>query len=345
MAALNRVNAELTPLQPKGQALVKNVQTQFSQNKDASETGPHVATITVDLLTAEERHGQLDDIIQRWREEVGDLPDILSINFKEPSIGPAGLAIEVRLQGTDLTQLKTASIALQNWLNRYQGVFNLSDDLRPGKPEVRLSLREGALALGLDATTIANQLRSAYYGYTASEIQVGPESYEIDVRLDRLDRDSLADLDYFTLTTQDGQQVPLSAVATIEMARGYARIQRINNQRTVTIQGDVDRRVLNVNELISQTQKRFLPDFQERYPTISISFEGSSKEGAKTGMSVRNGFLFGLIGVFILLSFQFRSYIEPLILHWRDLGALVNGPRHHHAKRRRFRFTGRHCRQ
>ncbi|RKZ89572.1 MAG: AcrB/AcrD/AcrF family protein, partial [Candidatus Parabeggiatoa sp. nov. 3] len=312
MAALNRVNAELTPLQPKGQALVKNVQTQFSQNKDASETGPHVATITVDLLTAEERHGQLDDIIQRWREEVGDLPDILSINFKEPSIGPAGLAIEVRLQGTDLTQLKTASIALQNWLNRYQGVFNLSDDLRPGKPEVRLSLREGALALGLDATTIANQLRSAYYGYTASEIQVGPESYEIDVRLDRLDRDSLADLDYFTLTTQDGQQVPLSAVATIEMARGYARIQRINNQRTVTIQGDVDRRVLNVNELISQTQKRFLPDFQERYPTISISFEGSSKEGAKTGMSVRNGFLFGLIGVFILLSFQFRSYIEPL---------------------------------
>ncbi len=106
--------------------------------------------------------------------------------------------------------------------------------------------------------------------------------------------------------------MPLSAVATIEMARGYARIQRINNQRTVTIQGDVDRRVLNVNELISQTQKRFLPDFQERYPTISISFEGSSKEGAKTGMSVRNGFLFGLIGVFILLSFQFRSYIEPL---------------------------------
>lgn len=312
MAALNRVNAELTPLQPKGQALVKNVQTQFSKNRDAHETGPHVATITVDLLTAEERHGRLDDIIQRWQEEVGELPDILSINFKEPTIGPAGLAIEIRLQGTDFTQLKVASIALQNWLNRYPGVFNLSDDLRPGKPEVRLSLREGALALGLDATTIASQLRSAYYGYTASEIQVGPESYEIDVRLDRLDRDSLADLDYFTLTTQNGQQVPLSAVATIEMERGYARIQRINNQRTVTIQGDVDRRVLNVNELISQTQQRFLPDFQQRYPNISISFEGSSKEGAKTGMSVRNGFLFGLIGVFILLSFQFRSYIEPL---------------------------------
>ncbi len=312
MAALNRVNAELTPLQPNGQALVKNVQTQFSQNKDAHETGPHVATVTVDLLTAEKRHGRLDDIIQRWREEVGDLPDILSINFKEPTVGPAGLPIEVRLQGTDFTQLKAASIALQNWLNRYQGVFNLSDDLRPGKPEIRLSLREGALALGLDATTIASQLRSAYYGYTASEIQVGPESYEIDVRLDRLDRDSLADLDYFTLTTQDGQQVPLSAVATIEMERGYARIQRINNQRTVTIEGDVDRRVLNVNELISQTQKRFLPDFQQRYPNITVSFEGASKEGAKTGMSVRNGFLLGLIGVFILLSFQFRSYIEPL---------------------------------
>jgi len=31
------------------------------------------------------------------------------------------------------------------------------------------------------------------------------------VRLDPLDKDSLADFEYFTLTAQDGQSVPLSA--------------------------------------------------------------------------------------------------------------------------------------
>ncbi|MEN8216286.1 MAG: efflux RND transporter permease subunit [Pseudomonadota bacterium] len=263
-AALERVNAEFTPLQPDGQTLVKQTQIQFNHNSDAHEIGPHVATVTVDLLT--ERHGRIDDIIGRWRTEVGDLPDVLSIKFKEPVIGPGGLAIDIRLQGNDFEDLKAASLELQNWLSRYQGVFDLSDDLRPGKPEIRLRLKEGALALGFDATTIANQLRSAYYGYTASEIQVGSESYEIDVRLDSLDKDSLADFDYFTLTAQDGQQVPLSAVAEIEFERGYARIQRINNQRTVTIQGEVDSRVLNVNEMVQETKQGFLPAFQQRYP-------------------------------------------------------------------------------
>ena len=310
-AALNRVNAEFTPRQPNGQSLVKNIQIQFNKNSDAHEVGSHVATITADLLTAEVRDGRLDDIIPRWRDEVGDLPDVLSINFKEPSVGPAGLPIEIRLQGPDFLELKAATLELQQWLNSYKGVFDLSDDLRPGKTEIRLRLRAGALALGLDATTIANQLRSAYYGYTASKIQVGPESYEIDVRLDRLDKDSLADLEYFTLTTQDGQQVPLSAVARFEINRGYARIQRINSQRTVTIQGDVDTRVLNANELVQNTQKRFMPELLQRYPTITVSFEGATKEGAKTGASIGQGFLLGLVGVFVLLSFQFRSYLEP----------------------------------
>lgn len=105
--------------------------------------------------------------------------------------------------------------------------------------------------------------------------------------------------------------MPLSAVARFEINRGYARIQRINSQRTVTIQGDVDTRVLNANELVQNTQKRFMPELLQRYPTITVSFEGATKEGAKTGASIGQGFLLGLVGVFVLLSFQFRSYLEP----------------------------------
>ncbi len=307
-AALERVNIEFSSVD----TLVQNTQIQFNLNTDAHEVGPHVATVTVDLLTAEKREGRIDDIIQLWRKEVGDLPDVLSINYKEPVIGPGGLAIEIRLQGNDFKELKAASIDLQNWLNRYRGVFDLSDDLRPGKPEIRLHLREGALALGFDSAMIANQLRAAFYGYTASEIQVGSEPYEIDVRLQSLDKDSIADFEYFTLTGKDGQQVPLNAVVTIEMERGYARIQRINNQRTVTIQGDVDRRILNVNEMIQETKQSFLPDFHQRHPTVNIVFEGSAKEGGKTGKSALQAFMLGLLGIFVLLSFQFRSYFEPL---------------------------------
>ncbi|MBL6942064.1 MAG: efflux RND transporter permease subunit, partial [Rhodospirillales bacterium] len=169
--ALKRVDAEFTPSQPNAQALVKNINIHYSSNKDANESGPHVATISVDLLDAEVRTVSLLQILKRWREESGSLDDVLTVNFVEFAHGPAGRAIDLRLHGEDLEELKSISLALQGWINTYEGVLDLHDDLRPGKPEIRLQLSPGALSLGLDASTIAGQLRAAFFGRTVSEIQ------------------------------------------------------------------------------------------------------------------------------------------------------------------------------
>jgi multidrug efflux pump subunit AcrB len=311
---LAQVNAEFSPLQTDGRVLVKNVQVRFNVNQDANENGPHVATVTADLLTAEERVGKLDDIINRWRETVGEQPDVLALNFKEPVIGPGGLPLEIRLYGADLKQLKAASLELQGWLARYRGVFDLTDDLRPGKPELRLRLREGALALGVDATLVASQLRAAFYGVTASEIQVDNQAYEIDVRLARADRAGLSDLEAFRILTPAGDQIPLSAVASIQRDRGYSRIQRVDGVRTVTLSGDLDTRLNNAREIVNHTQRDFLPQLFERYHGVSAGVEGQSKDTARTGGSMLRSFAIGLVGIFVLLSFQFRSYAEPVVV-------------------------------
>ncbi|MCW8920598.1 MAG: efflux RND transporter permease subunit, partial [Sedimenticola sp.] len=303
-----------SPMQPDNSRLVRNIQVRFNSNLDANETGPHLATITVDLLTAEARNGTLDDFINFWRETVGEIPDLVALNFKEPTIGPGGIPLELRLTGPDLNQLKQASTELQSWLGRYRGAFDLSDNLRPGKPELRLRLRDGALSLGLDASTIASQLRAAFYGTTASEIQVGAEAYEIDIRLAATDRTTLTDLEAFRITTANGDQVPLNTVAVIQNSRGFSRIQRVNGVRTVTIQGDLDTRLANAREIINHTRANFLPELLSRYPGIEVAVEGESKESAKTGQSMLRGFGIGLVGIFILLSFQFRSYVEPLVV-------------------------------
>jgi len=312
--AIRVVDDHFTPLQPDQQPLVRNVQVRFNHNLDANESGAHLATVTVDLLTAEARNGHLDDFINLWRETSGEIPDLVAMNFKEPTIGPGGIPLEIRLTGPDLNQLKQASLELQGWLASYRGTFDLSDNLRPGKPELRLRLRDGALALGLDASTIATQLRAAFYGTTASEIQVGPEAYEIDVRLAGDDRANLTDVESFRITTAAGDQVPLNAVAQIEAARGFSRILRVDGVRTVTISGDLDTRVTNAREIINHTQANFFPDLRSRYPGIEAMIEGESKDTAKTGSSMLRSFAIGLVGIFILLSFQFRSYAEPLVV-------------------------------
>lgn len=312
--ALGRVDEEFSVLQRGTQRLVRSVNVRFNENLDAHEQGAHVATVTADLLPAEQRTGSLGDVTNRWREETGRVPDAISLNFKEPHIGPAGLAVEIRLSGEDLADLKGASRALREWLGRYQGVFDLGDDLRPGKPELRLQLREGALAIGLDASTIAQQLRAAFYGTTAKEIQVGPESYEIDVRLKEFDQGSLVDLEDFRVTAADGSQVPLGAVTSFAYERGFARIQRIDGRRTVTVRGDVDPRLANAAQVVADTRARFLPELAAQFPSVEVSLEGQSRESARTGASLARGFLVGLVGVFILLSFLFRSYVEPLVV-------------------------------
>lgn len=312
--ALERVAAAFAPRLPEGESLVRNVLVQFNANADSFETGPHLATVTVDLLGGEARGLAIDDILNLWRREVGVVPDVLALTFKEPQFGPAGAPIDIRLQGADLDDLKSAAVELATWLGRYAGVADLNDDLRPGKPEIRLRLREGATTLGLDANAIASQLRAAFHGDTAAEIQVGPESFEIDLQLGHRDQDSLADLDTFSITLADGAQVPLSAVARMAFDRGPARIARIDGRRTVTLRGDIDSRQANVNEILADTRAKFLPELDRRYPEVSVSLEGETAAQSETQISMARGFLFGLLGVFVLLSFQFRDYVEPLIV-------------------------------
>ncbi|MDP6787358.1 MAG: efflux RND transporter permease subunit [Rhodospirillales bacterium] len=312
--ALDLLNAEFAPRQPGGRSLVRNVGIQYNKNVDAFETGAHVATVSVDLLKAEDRDATLDEVLGRWRVLTGPLADVIAVKFTERQLGPGGRAIEIRLQGHDLGKLKAASQELLAWLDAYRGVHDLSDDFRPGKPELRLRLRDGASALGLNAAAIATQLRSAFQGKTVGEIQVGPESYEIDIRLPPGDRDSIADLEYFTVTAPGGEQVPLGTVAVIEDGRGWARINRVDGQRTITVHGDVDTQVANTGEIIEDTRRRFLPGLAERHPGLVVSFEGQAAESQDTGSSLRRNFAIGLIGVFLLLSFQFRGYVEPVVV-------------------------------
>ena len=312
--SLQQLNEEFKPRQPDQQDLVQNIIVKYGENADAFETGPHLATVSVDLLSAEIRDAPIREVLNRWRTLSELPPDVITVAFKEPGFGPGGAPIDIRLQGGDLDEMKAASIALQAWLSDYAGISDLYDDLRPGKPELRLRLKEGALTLDLDAASIAAQLRAAYFGTTAAEIQVGVESYEIDVRLLAEDRDQLIDLERFTIRAPNGADVPLSSVAVIEPVRGYSRIQHVDGQRTITIQGNLDTEVGNATEILADTQARFLPQLQERFPDIKVIFEGETQENAKTAASMLRAVAIGLIGIFVVLSFQFRSYREPFLV-------------------------------
>ncbi|GIU38009.1 acriflavin resistance protein [Shewanella colwelliana] len=298
----------------EGVELIQDITAQYNFNADAGEKGPHVATVRLDLLSAETRNTLIDAFIADWRTNSGDLALPLSIVYKQPTMGPAGRDIEVRLQGDDLDTLKQASVSLQSYLAQFDGISGILDDMRPGKEEIKVSLRPGAETFGIDGQLVAAQLRSAFYGQTADEIQVGPENIEIDVRLNTKQAGDLQALANFPIILADGSQLPLSAIAKLEDQRSYVRIQRINSLRTVTVMADVNNHSANANETLAKVKSEWLPQVTTQYPSLRVNFEGSAKETAKTGSSMAKGFMIGLFGLFAILSFQFRSYLEPTVV-------------------------------
>ena len=295
-------------------SVIKNVQVAYSVNLDAYEEGPHVATISVDLLSTEERHFTLDKFRQVWRETTGEITDVIALQYKEPVIGPAGKAVHIRIGGSDLDELSRTSWQLQQWLKGYPGVLNVISDMRPGKPQFRLQLQPGMLGAGLDAREVANQLRAAYQGQTVDDIYYGREAYEVSVKLDSDLNQAMSDFDNLVVTTKTGIAIPLSSAVSVEPIREFSRIAHVNHQRVVNVYADVDANIANTSEVLADVKKRFFSRLAKEHPSLTFGFEGEIKNGAVTQKSMLKGFMIGAIGIFLLLSLQFRNYREPLIV-------------------------------
>ena len=313
-AALARVNDQLSSAQPDGQALVVRTITRLGRNTSAGESGPHLATVSTDLLSAETRATTLDELIALWRTEIGPLPGVTSLILTEPGIGPQGIAVELRLSHPDLATLGAAGRETLTELETYTGVRNAMLDLRPGKPELRLRLAPGARMLGLTAADVAGQLRAAYLGTQLADVRQGDLPFDVQVVLSEADRDARADLENFTIALPDGTAVPLDTVVTVQEARGWSSITRRDGLRTLTVQAEVDGRIGNADAISTRLADGFLPDLATRVPGLTFGVAGQAANSAETMGSILRGFLIGIVGVYLILSFQFRSYVEPVIV-------------------------------
>jgi len=314
LVSLKQLDEEFSARQSDNKRMIQNISVLYNTNVDAFESGPHLATISADLLRAEEREGTVDEMLGRWRELSGSVPDVISLKFTDKERGVAGKAIDLRLQGDKLDVLKKASLDLQAFLGSFNGVTDLSDDLRPGKPELLIQLKESAGVFGITATTIANELRGVIQGGTSMEVLYNAEAYDVTIRLGSNDRNSIEDLRFLKIRSTDGRLIPLSAVTNIVETRGFSRIHRINGQRTVTVQGALDSNLANAREIMGMVKKIAVPELKEKYPSIRLVSQGEDKDTSDTGNSLLVNLLGGFVGIFLILAFQFRNYIQPVAI-------------------------------
>jgi multidrug efflux pump subunit AcrB len=280
-----------------------------------AQIGGHVGEVWVELVTSGERPEiSTNEILNRWRRGVGELPGIDRLAFFTLEGGPAGNAIEIQLSGEDFDQLRLAADELQDEIETFPGTYDISDNFRPGKQEKKLRVKAGARSIGVTMRGLARQVRQAFYGEEALRIQRGRDDVKVMVRYADQQRSSLSGFEEMRIRTGDGREIPIEEVADIAHGRAYSIINRVDRKRTVTVISDIDETTANARRVVADLKANFLPELVERYPGVNFDLEGQAKRTGESIDSLKSGYLLAMMGIFLLLASQFRSYIQPVII-------------------------------
>ena len=279
------------------------------------EFGSHVGVIWIETAPSEVRKDvSTADIMAAWRRMIGEIPGVESLTFATIEGGPAGNPIEIQLSGHDFEQLQQADEDVRQELTTYPGTMDISDNFKPGKQERRLTIRPGARSLGVTMRDIARQTRQAFYGEEALRIQRGRDEVKVLVRYAESDRRSLGGIEDMRIRTSDGREIPVDEVAHVSIGRAYSTINRVDRKRTITVTSDIDEAVANASTIVADLKADFLPRLMERYPGVTYDLEGQEKRTAESLDSLQTGYILALMGIFLLLAYQFRSYVQPIII-------------------------------
>ena len=268
----------------------------------------------VELAKGDERKATPQQLEQRWREAVGEIPGAKRLRFVSSFHSGGGPPIAFKLAGRDYRQLERAAAELERHLAGFDGVFEIQVSANAGPEEVRLSLKPEAEASGLTLADLGRQVRTAFYGAEAQRIQRGEQELRVMVRYPRSERQSLGNLENMWVRAPDGRELPFAAVADYRLERGYDSIQRVDGRRAVTVTARAHLDILEPSVVVRQVTDQFMPQLQAKYPGIDTDVAGSVYEERVGLKQVLLGFAVALFGIYALMAIPLRSYLQPLII-------------------------------
>jgi len=277
-------------------------------------TGQNLGGVQVVLLPPEERGLSSKELALMWQAKVGPIPGARTLTFSGEESVRIGAPIEICLDGEHLSSLDGASRMIMKKLAAIHGVNQVESDAAPGKNELRFSLRPGARSLGLTVNELANQIHDSYYGNETATIQRGDQEIEVFVKYTEKERQTLTSLQTFMVKTPDGKKVPLNAVADITYGSSYSKIVRSNGYKRIKVSASVDTDKIMPGEVISELNKGFFKEIQQKFPDIRIVLEGDEAGNAKTFGSLKIWFPVAIIIIYMIIATMFGSYVQPLII-------------------------------
>ena len=276
--------------------------------------GQNFIDVEIVMRPPNERDMTAREVIQLWRDNIGDLPGVDQITF-EAERGPGGWRqdISVDLSHSQIETLEAASGEFLQRVEQYENTLDVSDNYNKGKTQLDFQLLPEGRALGLTSADLGEQLRGAFFGDLALRQIRGTNEVEVRVKLPIDQRRDIHHLEDLVLRTPGGTEVPLLDVAEMTSNKAFTSINRRDGRRIVNVSMDVEPERA-IGQVVKAIRDIELPKLREKYPGLTWTFEGSDAEMRRATASLWGWFGMAQIVIYALLAVALRSYFQPLII-------------------------------
>lgn len=261
-------------------------------------------------MTAEKLRAELNNLVQVpsltnvWIMPIKNRIDMLATGIKTP--------VGLKVAGPDLDVIGEIGERIEGVIKNVPGTASVYAERVTGGRFIDVDIdRLAAARYGLNIADIHDIVQTAIGGMTVTESVEGLERYPINLRYPREVRDSLERLKALPIVTQDGAQIPLSAVATVKIAGGPGIIRSENARLNGWIYIDISDR--DIGSYVKDAQ-RAVSQYIALPPGYSLSWSGQYEymERAKERLSLVVPVT--ILIIILLLYLSFRDMAAALLI-------------------------------
>lgn len=291
----------------------KEIGSENYKNIILSSGTKNAGSIQINLPPLEQQKMKVQDIKDKLAPYTKQIANANIVFSAGRRMGGGGGAIDVKLRSDDnvaATQVANDIVALLK--EKMPQLENVDTDLENGSPKFNLAIdKDKAGYYNVSISTIANTLKAAISGKTATVFYQGGDEYDIVVQVAEDEIQTTSDI--LSLTVQTGAGLlPLDNFVYIQSGRSPQKIQREDKERINHVKAGLKQGYIatQVQPLVEQCIKDniVLPS------SVEIMYAGDAADIQKFGGSFVIVIILALVLVFSIMAAQFESLIDPFII-------------------------------
>lgn len=269
--------------------------------------------VIVQLVEPSERERSQQEIAAQVTSGLRTMTQARASVIQQSTFGGrrAGLPIQYVLQAPNIEKLRDILPAFMEEVSGNPTFVMADVNLKFTKPELQIIInRDKANLLGVTTQNIGQTLQLALSGQRFGYFIMNGKQYEILGELNREDRNKPLDLKSLYVRNNNGQMVQLDNFVMLQESTAPPQLYRYNRFVAATVTAGLaeGKTISQGIEEMDRIADKVLDD------TFRTALAGDSKDYMESSSSLNFAFLLALVLIFLVLSAQFESFKDPIIV-------------------------------